>query len=240
MFMPKKHTRVLLKMSWEALAWWKEIAFDKETLDYLLETLKDLQKEKIEIAIVIWWGNIYRGIYGKELELDPNTAHHMWMTATYINWLALVNYFSKNNLKTKLMTAVNYDWIWERFDKEKAIKYLESWKIVIFAWGTWNPYFTTDTWGILRAIEIEADMIVKATQVDWVYSSDPKKDKDAKIYEKITYDEILEKNLKVMDLTAIALARDEKVLLKVVNFSKKWAIKKAILWKKEGTTVFSE
>ncbi len=235
--MSKNNIRILLKMSWEALAWWEQKAFDKKTLNYLLEILKDLQKENIQIAIVIWWWNIYRWIYGKELELDPNIAHFMWMTATYINWLALVNYFSKNNLKSKLMTSVNYEWVWERFDKEKAIKYLENWKIVVFAWGTWNPYFTTDTGWVLRAIEIEADMIIKATWVDWVYSSDPKKDKNAKIFKKITYDEILEKNLKVMDLTAIALARDEKVLLKVVNFRKKQAIKNAVLWKDEGTEV---
>jgi len=238
--MSKKNKRVLLKISWEALAWDTWNTFDPKILEFIKDTLKDLQKEGIEIWIVIWWGNIFRWVFWENLGFDENTSHYMWMTATYINWLALVNYFWNNKLKSRLMTAVNYDWIGERFDKQKAIKYLEDGKIVVFVWWTWNPYFTTDTWWVLRAIEIEADMIIKATKVDWVYDKDPKKFDDAKIYDKVTYKEVLEKNLKVMDQTAIALARDEKMPLKVVNLFKKNALKKAILGDKEGTSVVSE
>ena len=117
------------------------------------------------------------------------------------------------------------------------IKYLNNWYITIFAWWTWQPYFTTDTWWVLRAIEIEADLLVKATNVDWVYDKDPKKFDDAKIYENVTFDEVISNSLKVMDLTAMALARDENITIKVVNFFKKWAILNAVSWKNEWTTV---
>ncbi|MDD3303070.1 MAG: UMP kinase [Candidatus Gracilibacteria bacterium] len=237
--MPKKNKRVLLKISGEALAGDTGNTFDPKILEFLKDTLKDLQKENIEIGIVIGGGNIFRGVFGENLGFDENTSHYMGMTATYINGLALVNYFGNNKLKSRLMTAVNYDGIGERFDKQKAIKYLEDGKVVVFVGGTGNPYFTTDTGGVLRAIEIEADMIIKATKVDGVYDKDPKKFDDAKLYNKVTYKEVLEKNLKVMDGAAIALARDEKIPLKVVNLFKKNALKKAILGDKEGTSVVS-
>lgn len=235
--MSKKTKRVLIKISWEALAWDTDNTFDPKILEYVKDIVKELQKEDIEIWIVIGWGNIFRWVFWENLWFDEHTSHYMGMTATYINWLALVNYFSNNKVKARLMTAVNYDWVWERFDKLKAIKYLEDGKVVVFAGWTGNPYFTTDSGGVLRAIEIEADMIIKATKVDWVYDKDPKKYDDAKIFDKITYDEVLEKNLKVMDLTAIALARDEKMSLKVVNLFKKNALRKAILGDNEWTTV---
>lgn len=235
--MSKKNIRVLLKISWEALAWDSGNTYDPKILEYVKDIIRDLQKENIEIGIVIWWGNIFRWVFWENLWFDEHTSHYMWMTATYINGLALVNYFNNNKVKAKLMTAVNYDSIWERFDKTKAIKYLEDWKVMVFAWWTGNPYFTTDSGWVLRALEIEADMIIKATKVDWVYDKDPKKFEDAKIYDKISYDEVLEKNLKVMDLTAIALARDEKMPLKIVNLMKKWALKRAILGDKEWTVV---
>lgn len=238
--MSKKTKRVLIKISWEALAWDTDNTFDPKILEYVKDIIKELQKEDVEIWIVIGWGNIFRWVFWENLWFDEYTSHYMWMTATYINWLALVNYFSNNKVKARLMTAVNYEWVWERFDKLKAIKYLEDWKVVVFAGWTGNPYFTTDSGGVLRAIEIEADMIIKATKVDWVYDKDPKKYDDAKIFDKITYDEVLEKNLKVMDLTAIALARDEKMPLKVVNLFKKNALRKAILGDNEWTTVVSE
>lgn len=235
--MAKKNKRVLLKISWEALAWDSWNTFDTKVLDFVSDTIKDLQKEDIEIGIVIGGWNIFRWVFGENLWFDEHTSHYMGMTATYINWLALVNYFWNKKIKAKLMTAVNFESVWERFDKLKAIKYLEDWKVVVFVGWTWNPYFTTDTGWVLRALEIEADMIIKATKVDWLYDKDPAKNPDAKIYDKVTYSEVLEKNLKVMDQTAIALARDEKMPLKIVNLSKKWALKRAILGEKEWTTV---
>lgn len=235
--MSKKNKRVLLKISGEALAWDTWNTFDTKVLDYISETIKDLQKENIEIGIVIGWWNIFRWVFWENLWFDEHTSHYMGMTATYINWLALVNYFSNKKIKTKLMTSVSYEWVWERFDKLKAIKYLEDEKVVVFAWWTWAPYFTTDTAWVLRALEIDADMIIKATQVDWIYNKDPKKHEDAKMYDKVTYDEVLEKKLKVMDQTAIALARDNKMSLKIVNLFKKDSLKKAIMWEKEGTVV---
>ncbi|MFA5917281.1 MAG: UMP kinase [Candidatus Gracilibacteria bacterium] len=235
--MSKKNKRVLLKISGEALAGDTGNTFDTKVLDYISETIKDLQKENIEIGIVIGGGNIFRGVFGENLGFDEHTSHYMGMTATYINGLALVNYFSNKKIKTKLMTSVSYEGVGERFDKLKAIKYLEDEKVVVFAGGTGAPYFTTDTAGVLRALEIDADMIIKATQVDGIYNKDPKKHEDAKMYDKVTYDEVLEKKLKVMDQTAIALARDNKMSLKIVNLFKKDSLKKAIMGEKEGTVV---
>ncbi len=235
--MAQKNKRVLLKLSWEALAWEWQSSLDDRILDYIAELVKDLVKNWIEVWIVIWWGNIFRWISWESAGIDRVSGDYMWMLATLINWLALVEYFTKNKVKSKLMTSTQIDCVWERFEKNKAIKYLEDGKVVVFAWWTWNPYFTTDTWGVLRALEIEADMIIKATKVDWVYSSDPKKYKDAIMFEEITYDDILEKNLKVMDSTAIALARDWKLVLKIVNLFKDWSVKRAILWEKEWTIV---
>lgn len=235
--MSKKNIRVLLKISGEALAWETWDSFDIKIMNYISDTIKDLQKEKIEIWIVIWWWNIFRWIVWDEFWIDKVSGHYMWMIATFINWLWLVEFFSNNKIKAKLMTSTQLDCVGERFDKKKAVKYLEDWKVVIFAWGTWNPFFTTDTAWVLRALEIEADMIIKATKVEGLYDKDPKKFTDAKIYEKVTYNEVLEKNLKVMDQAAIALARDNNMLLKIVNLSKKWALKRAILWEKEGTVL---
>ncbi len=235
--MTKNIKRILLKISWEALAWDSDTSLDSKMLDYVSKIVKKLQKDWVEIWIVVWGGNIFRWISWESSGIDRVSWDYMWMMATIINWIALVEYFTNNWVKAKLMTSTNIDCVWERFEKIQAIKYLEDWKVVVFAWWTWNPYFTTDTAWVLRALEIEADIIIKATKVDWVYDKDPKKYSDAVLINEISYDEVLEKNFKVMDSTAIALARDGKMKLWVVNLFDNTAIEKLIKWKKIWTKV---
>lgn len=230
--------RILLKLSWEALSWNTTQMYDLKTLDYVVSSLKTLQKEKIEIAIFIWGGNIFRWKDGENLWIDRVSRDYMWMFSTIMNWIALRDYLEKNWILSKLLTSTQIDSIWERFEKKNALKYLNENNVVIFAWWMWNPYFTTDTGWVLRALEIEADLIIKLTWVDGVYDKDPKKYEDAKKYEKVTYDEVLAKNLKVMDSTAIALAREEKMVLKVVSLSKEWDLLKAIMWENAWTTIY--
>ena len=229
--------RILLKLSGEALAWWWNNAYDKATLDNFVKTIKDLQKENIEIAIFIWWWNIFRWVDGESLEIDRVSRDYMWMLATVMNGIALSEYLQKSWINSKLLTATAIDCIWERFDKKKATSYLENKNVVILAGWMWSPYFTTDTGWVLKALETESDMIIKLTMVDGIYNKDPKKFTDAVMYKKVSYDEVLEKRLKVMDAAAIALARDNNLVLKVVNLSKSWALKKAILSDDEWTRV---
>lgn len=229
--------RVLLKISWEALAENWDWLFDVKVLDFICDSLKDLLKENIQIAIFIWWWNIFRWTDWNSLWIDRVSLDYMWMLSTIMNWIALSEYLQKNKINSKLMTATKIDCVWERFDKKVALKYLDEKNVVIFSWWMWNPYFTTDTGWVLKALEIEANMIIKLTMVDGVYDKDPKKFSDAKMYKEITYDEVLSKNLKVMDSTAIALARDNKLILKIANLSKLWSIKNTILadeWTKVG------
>jgi len=230
--------RILLKLSWEALSWNWNWLFEIKILNQIVESLKEIKKKNIEIAIFIWWWNIFRGKDGENLWIDRVTRDYMWMLSTIINWLALSEYLEKNWLSAKLLTSTWIDCVWERFDKKKALKYLNKKNILIFAGWMWNPYFTTDTGWVLRALEIEADMIIKLTWVDGVYNKDPKKHKDAIKFDKITYDEVLSKNLKVMDSTAIALAREEKLVLKVINLFQRWSVLKAILWENIWTTIY--
>jgi len=227
--------RVLLKISWEALAWWNQWGIDPHMLDEVADIIEWLLKKKIQVWIVVWAWNLIR--WAEIKNIDRCNADNMWMLAININSIALWDILSKRWIHVKMMNSFWIDWIVERFNKPKAIKSLKDWKVVIF-WGwTWNPYFTTDTAWALRAIEIEADMMVKATKVDWVFDKDPVKNHDAEFIKNATYDEIIIKNLRVMDMTAIALAKENNLTLKVVNLFKEWAILKAIQWKDEGTTI---
>lgn len=235
--MTKKIKRALIKISGEALAWDKWYWLDSEMLQYVVNLVKKIQWKWIDLAIVIWWWNIFRWISWESNWIDRVSWDQMWMLATFINWLALVDFFENSKIKAKLMTSIDISWIWEKFDKIKALKYIEKWNIIICVWWTWNPYFTTDTAWVLRALELECDVIVKATKVDWVYDKDPKKYDDAVKYETVTYDEVLEKDLKVMDSTAIALARDNNMSLIITNLFNKDAILNSLLWKSEWTIV---
>ena len=231
--------RVLLKISWEALAWWNSWWLDYVMLDEVCETIKKLVDKKIEVWVVVWAGNFIRWSEIEQINIDRCNADNMWMLAININTIALADVLSRKWVWVKTVNSFAIDWVAERFNKPKALKWLSKWKVMIFGWWTWNPYFTTDTAWVLRALEIEADMMIKATKVDWVYTKDPVKYNDAEFIKNATYDEVITKNLKVMDSTAIALAKDNKLLLKVVSLYDDSAILKSILWKDEWTTISS-
>nr|MDD3720140.1 UMP kinase [Candidatus Gracilibacteria bacterium] len=235
--MTKKIKRALIKISGEALAGDKGYGLDSEMLQYVVNLVKKIQGKGIDLAIVIGGGNIFRGISGESNGIDRVSGDQMGMLATFINGLALVDFFENSKIKAKLMTSIDISGIGEKFDKIKALKYIEKGNIIICVGGTGNPYFTTDTAGVLRALELECDVIVKATKVDGVYDKDPKKYDDAVKYETVTYDEVLEKDLKVMDSTAIALARDNNMSLIITNLFNKDAILNSLLGKSEGTIV---
>ena len=227
--------RVLLKISGEALGWGKWFGLDDDMLDSVANLILDFQSKKIELGIVVWAGNFIR--WAEVEKIDRCNADNMGMLAININSIALADRLSKKWIVTKLVNSFWIDGVVERFNKDKAVKNIKAGKVIIFGWGTGNPYFTTDTAWVLRALEIEADMMIKATKVDGVYTKDPMKHKDAQFIHSATYDEVLTQNLKVMDLTAIALAKQNKLTIKVANLYKKLAILDAILWKKEGTTI---
>lgn len=229
--------RVLLKISWEALAWWNQWWLDYVMLDEVCETVKWLVKKWIEVWIVVWAWNFIRWAEIEKINIDRCNADNMWMLAININTIALADVLARKWLDVLAVNSFAIDWVAERFNKPKSLKWLKKWKVLIFWWWTWNPYFTTDTAWVLRALEIEADMMIKATKVDWVYDKDPVKFNDAVFIKNATYDEIITKNLKVMDSTAIALAKDNNLLLKVVSLYHEWAILRAILWKDEWTTI---
>lgn len=229
--------RVLLKISWEALSWWNSGWFDYHMLDEIWDMVKSLAKKKIEVWIVVWAWNFLRWADLEKMNIDRCNADNMWMLAININSIALWDVLSKKWLHVKMMNSFWIDWIVSRFNKPKALKCLREWKVVIFWWWTWNPYFTTDTAWVLRALEIEANLMIKATKVHWVYDKDPIKHNDAIFIKSATYDEIITKNLMVMDMSAIALAKENKLILKVVSLYEDWAIINAILWKDVWTTI---
>lgn len=229
--------RVLIKISWEALAGIEKGGLDYETLNRVWDIIKDLIERDIEVGIVVWAGNFIRGSEIEKINIDRCNADNMWMLAININTIALSDVLDKKWIDTKIVNSFVIDGVAERFNKKKALKYIWNKKVVLFGGWTGNPYFTTDTAWVLRALEIEADMMIKATKVDWVYTKDPLKFHDAEFIKSTTYAEVLAKRLHVMDMTSIALAQENSLVLKVVSLDKKDAIKNAILWNDEGTII---
>lgn len=233
-----KYKRILLKLSGEALAGDKKTGIDQEVLGRICDEIKKVKEMGVEIAIVVGGGNFWRGKYGTEME--RTTSDYMGMLATVMNSLALQDALEARGMYTRVQTAIEMRQIAEPYIKRKALKHLEKGRIVIFACGTGNPYFTTDTTAALRAAEIEANVILVAKTIDAVYSADPKLDPNAVRYDKITYLDILNKNLKVMDSTATSLCRDNKIPLIVFGIDKPDNIQKAVLGEKIGTLVEGE
>lgn len=229
--------RVLLKISGEALAGGEPSGLDYVMLDDVCDKIKFLIANNVEVWVVVGAGNFIRGAEIEKINIDRCNADNMWMLAININAIALSDVLMRKEIHTKLVNSFWIDWIAERFNKHKVIKDLKAKKVVIF-WGwTGNPYFTTDTAWVLRALEIEADMMIKATKVDGVYDKDPIKFHDAEFIANATYDEVITKNLRVMDHTAIALAKENKMILKVVSLYNEGAIMRAIVGKNEWTTI---
>ena len=235
--MQSKFKRILLKLSGEALMGDDSFGVNPDTVNKIVDEIKQAKLLGIEIAIVIGGGNIFRGAALGTAGMDRATADYMGMLATVMNALALQDAMKHAGLVSRVQSAINIDQVVEPYIRGKAIKYLEDKKIVIFAAGNGNPFFTTDTAAALRAMEISADIMIKATKVDGIYSSDPIKDKNAKLFSSISIDEVINKNLKVMDATAFTLCRDQQLPIAVFNIFKKNALNNVLICKQEGTLV---
>ncbi len=231
------YKRMLLKLSGEALMGEQEFGIESQAIETYAKQIKEVYDMGIDIAIVIGGGNIFRGLSGSDQGIDRVTGDHMGMLATVINSLALQNAIERLGVPTRVQTAIDMPKIAEPFIKRRAIRHLEKNRVVIFGAGTGNPYFTTDTAAALRAIEIDADVVVKATKVDGIYDKDPKKFDDAVKYDVVTYDECLAKNLKVMDATAISLCRENNLPILVFNLLEEGNLRKVITGEKIGTKV---
>jgi uridylate kinase len=232
-----KYRRILLKISGEAMMGDKGYGIDSSTADFIAKEIKEAVSRGVEIAIVIGGGNIFRGVEASMKGMERASADYMGMLATVINALALQNSLEKHGIPTRVQSAIEMLELAEPYIRRKAMRHLEKGRIVIFAAGTGNPYFTTDTAAALRAMEIGADAILKATKVDGIYSSDPVKDPRAKKYDTVTYIDVLKRGLTVMDSAAVSLCMDNNLPIIVFNLRGKGNIRKIIEGKKIGTLV---
>ena len=234
------YKRVVLKLSGEALQGKESHGIDQSVLVSIARQIKEIKTMGVDVAIVLGGGNIFRGqenVASRGLDMDRSVADYMGMLATVINGLALQDALEKMKVPTRVMTAIEIQRVAELYIRRKAIRHLEKGRVVIFVAGTGNPYFTTDTTAALRAMEIDADAVLKATKVEGVYSADPLKVKGAKKFERLQYIDVLKKRLKVMDATAISLCMDNKLPIVVFNMNKEGNIKRVLLGEKIGTVV---
>ncbi|MGE4233868.1 MAG: UMP kinase [Bacteriovoracia bacterium] len=232
-----KFKRVLLKLSGEALAGNLGYGIDTETLALIAKDIKEVRDQGVEVGIVLGGGNIFRGLAAAARGMDRAQADYMGMLATILNSLALQDALERIGVYTRVQSAIEIQELAEPYIRRRAIRHLEKKRVVIFAGGTGNPYFSTDTAASLRAMEINAQVILKATKVDGVFDADPVKNKNAKLFKELTYLDVLKKNLKVMDSTAISLCMDNELPIIVFNLNKKGSIKDVIAGKKLGTIV---
>ena len=232
-----KYKRILLKLSGEALLGKNSYGIDNDRLIVYAEEIKQIHSQGVEIAIVIGGGNIFRGLKGSRDGIDRVQADYMGMLATVINGLALQNALEAMNIPTRLQSAIKMESIAEPFIKRKATRHLEKGRVVIFASGTGNPYFTTDSAAVLRAIEISADVILKGTRVDGIYDEDPEKNKEAIKFDNISFEETIKKGLKIMDTTAFTLSKENELPIIVFDMNTKGNLTKVIMGEKIGTKV---
>ena len=238
--MPKqerKYNRILLKLSGEALTGDADFGIDPKILDRIAVEVGQLVGLGVQIGMVIGGGNLFRGAALSAAGMERVTGDHMGMLATVMNALAMRDALERASIPTRVMSSIPMSGVVEHYDRRTAIRHLNASDVVIFSAGTGNPFFTTDTAACLRGIEIDADLILKATKVDGVYSSDPEKNKDAKKFDRLTYDDVIEKKLGVMDLTAICLSRDHGVPIKVFNMKRSGALFDNVLGLAEGTLI---
>ncbi len=234
---PVNYKRVLIKLSGEALMGDLDYGIDSNMLARVAAEVTEVVNMGVEVALVIGGGNIFRGAGLVQSGIDRVTGDHMGMLATVINSLAMQDALEKQGMTCRVMSAIKINRMCEEYVQRRAIRHLEKGRVVIFAAGLGNPFFTTDTAGCLRAVEINADSVLKATKVDGVYDSDPVKNPDAKRYESLTFDEVLDKDLKVMDATAIVLCRDNNLPLRIFNLNETGALPAAMSDRTIGTTV---
>ena len=232
-----KYKRVLLKLSGEALIGDGEYGIDSKMLSNYANEINGIIKEGVEIAVVIGGGNIYRGIQSEGAGFDRVQGDYMGMLATIINGMALQSALESIDVQTRLLTAIRMEQVAEPYIRRKAMRHLQKGRVVIFGGGTGNPYFTTDTAATLRAIEVEADVILKGTRVDGIYTADPEKDKTATKYETISFDEVFQKKLNIMDLTAFTLCQENNLPIKVFNMNVSGNLNKVCQGENVGTLV---
>ncbi len=232
-----KYKRILLKLSGEALMGSNQYGIDPDRLTEYAYEIKSLTESGIEVAIVIGGGNIFRGVSGASKGMDRVQADHMGMLATIINGLALQSALENLNVPTRMQTAIAINEVAEPFIRRRAMRHLEKGRVVIFGGGTGNPYFTTDSAAVLRAIEIEADVILKGTRVDGIYTEDPEKNAAAIKFDTISFEEVLQKGLKVMDTTAFTLSQENNLPIIVFDMNKKGNLQKVVSGDNIGTTV---
>lgn len=232
-----KYRKILLKISGEALLGDKSFGIDNKIIEQIAKELKEIHELGVKVGIVIGGGNIFRGVAGEKQGMDRARADYIGMLATLINSLVLQDALFLKNLPCRVMSALEIIKVSESYIREKALTHLEKGRILILACGTGNPFFTTDTAAVLRSLELKAEILFKATKVDGVYDKDPIKDPTAKKYDVLTFDEALQKNLKVMDTTAFSLAKDYKMPILVFNILKYGNIKRAVLGENVGTLI---
>lgn len=235
---PPIYKRILLKLSGEALQG-EGHGIDPNIIEGLAQEIRDVHLEGVEIALVIGGGNIFRGLAASTQGMDRSTADYMGMLATVLNALAIQDALERMDVPTRVQSAIAMQELCETYIRRRATRHLEKGRVVIFAAGTGNPYFTTDTAASLRAMEINADAIFKATKVDGVFDKDPKKHQDAKMFDQVSYLEVLEKGLKVMDSTAISLCMDNEMVMHVFNMTKSGNIERVLRGEKLGTVISS-
>ncbi|PAT43584.1 UMP kinase [Vandammella animalimorsus] len=233
------YSRILLKLSGEALMGDDAFGINRETIERMVQEIIAVAQMGVQLAIVIGGGNIFRGMAGGAAGMDRATADYMGMLATVMNSLALADAIDRKGVPARVMSAISIDQVAEPYVRPKALQYLEEGKIVVFAAGTGNPFFTTDTAAALRGAEVGAQLVLKATKVDGVYSADPMKDLQAQRYSRISFDEAMVKNLGIMDATAFALCRDQKLPIKVFSIVKPGALQRVVRGEDEGTLVYA-
>ncbi len=232
-----KYKRILLKLSGESLMGEKQFGIDNKVLTQYARDIKSLVEHDVQVAVVIGGGNIFRGLQAAEGGMDRVQGDYMGMLATVINSMALQSALEDLGVFTRLQSAIKMEAICEPFIRRRAVRHLEKSRVVIFGAGTGNPYFTTDTAASLRAVEIEADVILKGTRVDGIYTADPEKDKNAKRFDKISFNEVFERDLKVMDMTAFTLCYENKLPIIVFDMNKEGNLRKIIKGEPLGTLV---
>jgi uridylate kinase len=231
------YKRVVLKLSGEALMGDADFGIDPAVIDRTSKEIKQLVDANVGVALVIGGGNIFRGVSLAASGMNRTTGDYMGMLATVINALSMQDALERHGMEVRVLSAIPINSVCEPYIQRRAVRHLEKGRVVIFAAGTGSPFFTTDSAASLRGIEIEADVVLKATKVDGVYSADPMKDPSAELYSTLTYDEVLARNLGVMDATAIALCRDQSMPVRVFNMNKEGALMRVILGEDEGTIV---
>jgi uridylate kinase len=231
------YRRILLKLSGEALMGDDDFGINQDTIKRMVSEIAEVSRMGVQVAIVIGGGNIFRGMAGGAVGMDRATADYMGMLATVMNSLALSDALEKSGVMSRVMSAINIEQVVEPYVRPKALQYLEEGKVVVFAAGTGNPFFTTDTAAALRGAEMGADVVLKATKVDGIYTADPHKDPTATRYDEITFNEAMSRNLQVMDATAFALCRDRELPIRVFSIVKEGALKRVVSGEPEGTLV---